>query len=95
VGILKKNLTPLRAIRAKCFDCSGGQPSEIRSCPIMDCPLYPFRLGKNPFSKRKGNIANLRPFPRKNGELSTQKTKNLGIVEDNLIPVLQEGNESV
>lgn len=85
-----KRLTPIKAIRAKCLDCSAGQPSEIRNCQISDCPLYPFRLGKNPFSKRKGNIANLKPFPRKNDELSTGETENSGIVKDNLIPVLHE-----
>jgi hypothetical protein len=43
-----KNLTPLKAIRAKCIDCSGGQLKEVRECIITDCPLYPFRMGTNP-----------------------------------------------
>ena len=43
-----KRLTPLKAIRVKCLDCSGFQPSEIRNCGITDCPLYPYRFGKNP-----------------------------------------------
>ena len=47
-----KNVTPLRAIRLKCLDCSAGQPSEVRECPVTDCPLYPFRFGRNP--NRKG-----------------------------------------
>lgn len=34
------------AIRLKCFDCSGFQKLEIRLCPIKDCALYPYRLGK-------------------------------------------------
>ena len=44
----KKPPTPLRAIRAKCFDCTDGQPIEVKFCPVTDCPLYPFRLGKSP-----------------------------------------------
>jgi len=40
--------TPVKAIRAKCLDCSGDQPSEVRKCEISECPLFPFRLGKNP-----------------------------------------------
>jgi len=41
-------LSPLKSIRAKCVECSAGQPSEIRDCAVMDCPLFPYRLGKNP-----------------------------------------------
>ncbi len=41
-------VTPVKAIRFKCLDCSGGQPSEVRSCNISECPLFPYRLGKNP-----------------------------------------------
>lgn len=40
--------TPLKSIRAKCVECSGGQPSETRDCAVTDCPLFPYRLGKNP-----------------------------------------------
>ncbi len=49
---MKQRLTPIKAIRAKCLECSGGQPSEVRNCTIVDCPLYPYRFGKNP--NRKG-----------------------------------------
>ena len=50
------NLTPLKVIRAKCLDCldcSDGSAHEVRCCPITTCPLYVFRLGKNPFAKRQ------------------------------------------
>ena len=42
---------PVKAIRAKCIECSGSQLSEVANCPIEDCALYPFRFGKNPFRK--------------------------------------------
>ncbi len=42
------NLTPIKAIRAKCLDCMCGQPKEVRLCPMTDCSLYPYRMGKNP-----------------------------------------------
>jgi hypothetical protein len=45
--------TPLQAIRAKCLDCSGGQVKEVRLCPIKSCPLYVFRMGRNPRRKRR------------------------------------------
>lgn len=38
----------LKAIRAKCLDCAGGMPSEVRECQINRCALHPFRLGKRP-----------------------------------------------
>ena len=48
--------TPIKAIRAKCLDCSGGHPSEVKNCVILDCSLYPFRMGKNPNRKGIGRI---------------------------------------
>ena len=39
----------LKAIRAKCKDCCGGSEAEVRRCGMIDCPLWPFRMGTNPF----------------------------------------------
>ena len=39
-------VTPLRAIRTYCLQCSGDSPSEVRFCSIADCPLFGYRLGK-------------------------------------------------
>lgn len=41
-------MTPMRAIRAKCLECSNDNVNEVRECPITDCALYPFRFGHNP-----------------------------------------------
>ena len=41
-------LTPLKAIRAKCLDCSGDSWAEVEQCVIPECPLYPYRFGKRP-----------------------------------------------
>ena len=40
-------MTPMKAIRANCLDCNGTA-NEVKLCPCKDCPLWPFRLGKNP-----------------------------------------------
>ena len=40
---------PVKAIRMKCMDCFGGHRSEVDRCPVKDCALYPFRMGRNPF----------------------------------------------
>ena len=48
-----ENTNVLRAIKLKCLDCSTYNINEIKECPVNKCPLYPFRLGKNPFRKKK------------------------------------------
>jgi len=40
--------TPIKAIRAKCLDCSCFKPKEVRQCTAIDCPIYPFRMGRKP-----------------------------------------------
>ena len=42
------NNSPLKAIRAYCIDCGDGTYSEVRACPVTDCPLYGFRFGIRP-----------------------------------------------
>ncbi|MBU1134510.1 MAG: hypothetical protein KJ569_06330 [Candidatus Omnitrophica bacterium] len=50
-----KKITPIKAVRLKCLDCSAGQPKEIKLCSIEDCALFPYRFGKNPNRKGIGN----------------------------------------
>lgn len=46
-------MSVLKAIRAKCLDCCGGMPSEVRECHITGCALHPYRMGTNPFRKKR------------------------------------------
>ncbi|GAG61678.1 unnamed protein product [marine sediment metagenome] len=46
-------LSPLKAIRANCLDCSGGSQGEVDKCVIPDCPLFPYRFGKRPETAKK------------------------------------------
>lgn len=50
-------LTPVKAIRAKCLDCCGYSPMEVRLCPCTSCSLYPYRMGHSPARKGKGGMA--------------------------------------
>lgn len=43
-----KTLTPMKAMRAKCLDCCCGEVKEVRNCPVTDCPIWPYRMGKRP-----------------------------------------------
>lgn len=38
-------MTPLKAIKAKCLECSCGQITEVKNCPIKDCSLWEYRTG--------------------------------------------------
>ena len=43
--------SPLRAIRSHCLGCARTA-QEVRLCPVTECPLFPYRFGKNPFHGR-------------------------------------------
>ena len=49
---MSEKISPVKAIRAKCIDCCVGEMAEVRNCQIEKCPLYPFRMGKNPYRSR-------------------------------------------
>ena len=44
---------PVKAIREKCLDCCCGSYLEVEKCNIENCPLFPFRFGKNPFRQKR------------------------------------------
>ncbi len=52
-----------KVIRAKCLDCSCGQVQEVAKCTAVRCPLWPYRMGKNPFSTRSGRPDAFRKKP--------------------------------
>lgn len=44
---------PVKAIREKCLDCCCGNAAEVRKCVAVDCALWPYRMGANPFRKKR------------------------------------------
>ena len=74
IEIKTKSITPLKAIRKHCLECSGGSPSEVKNCVIPECPLYQYRLGKNPRRKGIGNNSPSPSFMKKKHNLSSTKT---------------------
>ncbi len=74
-----KELTPLKTIRRKCLECSGGCVSEVRNCTMNDCPLFIYRFGSNPKRRCAGGsnnhvrVVSLLP---KNGETAGIGLKN-------------------
>ena len=57
--------TPIKAIRKKCLDCTCYQPKEVRLCPCIDCPIYPYRMGTRP---SQATIDTLKEFYSENPE---------------------------
>lgn len=49
----------LKAIRAKCLDCSVYQPEEVKNCHLHRCPLWPYRMGKDPNPTKTSKSLNL------------------------------------
>lgn len=39
----------IKVIRKNCLDCDDT-PSNVRKCVNTDCPLWPYRMGVNPFT---------------------------------------------
>ena len=44
--------SPLTAIRAWCVNSQGGSPAAVKACDVMECPFWPFRMGRNSFRGR-------------------------------------------
>jgi hypothetical protein len=44
-----KPISALKVLRLKCLDCCCGSANEVRLCTAVDCPSWPFRLGKSPW----------------------------------------------
>lgn len=55
-----KNLSPLKAIRKHCLDCSDGAYSEVRECRVADCILHKYRFGKRVTSESLSSLKIIR-----------------------------------
>lgn len=51
--------SPGKAIRAYCLSCVCDNAAEVRRCHLTNCPLHPFRFGKNPFYGKKDKAEEL------------------------------------
>jgi hypothetical protein len=58
-----KSVGPLRALRRHCLWCCNGSAQEVKLCPAMSCPLWPFRLGHRPAPEAKAAAADIKLYP--------------------------------
>jgi hypothetical protein len=45
-------LTTLRD--RECIPCRDGRLGEVRRCAVINCPAWPYRMGRNPHNPRRG-----------------------------------------
>ena len=59
-----------------------GQQLEVKLCTAENCPIWPFRFGKNPFINRNQNLTDEQKAERANrmreywNNKNKEKTKN-------------------
>lgn len=79
---LKKQKSPVRAILMMCYECMGGTVGSltkemIKNCASVDCPLYEFRFGVNPYNsltgRQRGNTS--RPHHTSTGSATFENTQ--------------------
>ena len=49
----EKKPRPLEAIRKKCLQCVCDSTKAVRECTTESCALHPFRMGDDPFRKKR------------------------------------------
>ena len=42
-----------RDLRKHCLGCAENV-AEVRRCAIIDCPIWPYRMGRNPHNPKRG-----------------------------------------
>ena len=70
-------LTPIKAIRAKCLECCCGSFTEVKLCGITDCALHAYRFGHRP----KGNNSTLDTNEEENTEATMASDENNEVLE--------------
>jgi hypothetical protein len=80
LGHVQKPL--MKVIREKCNDCVGADPHGLRhievvKCQATGCPLWAYRMGKNPFSTR-GTMSDEQKQAVKKRFALARKKKNEG-----------------
>lgn len=73
-----KRLSTMKAIRMKCFDCSGFDAREVGKCTVIDCALWPWRFGMKPeVSDARGKQTN--PYELSGAEYANPDIPSSGV----------------
>lgn len=75
-----KEVSPMKAIRLKCLDCSCGSSKEVKNCFAKKCPLYQFRFGYK--LDENGNRKKRRKISEEHlQKLKAGRNKNLSLIQ--------------
>jgi hypothetical protein len=47
------DIVRLKQLRQHCLTCAENA-AEVRRCGVIDCPMWAYRLGRNPHNPRRG-----------------------------------------
>ena len=94
--------TPVKAIKAYCLQCCLESAMEVKLCPSEECPLHPFRQGKNPFYKarklteeqKQRNIERLRMFNSQKSQqtVGNSESDSFSSINSHLDPAFDESS---
>lgn len=73
--------SPMKAIRLKCLDCTCFSQKEVKLCVITNCPLHPYRFGKNPGRPKRVYTEEERQVIR--DRFAEMRAKKQSIAKDN------------
>ena len=79
-----KEITPMKAIRQKCLDCSCGSSEEVKNCFAKKCPLYQFRFGyklDENGNKKKKNLTDEQRKEMSERLKKVRENKNLSLLK--------------
>lgn len=68
VNKMQERVSRSKAIRLKCLDCCCGQSAEVRRCPVTECALWRYRMGK----EENDELRPVRKNPQKSDEISDE-----------------------
>lgn len=78
----QRQLTPIKAIRAKCLDCCCDSNNEVKCCTVTQCALWPYRLGRNPYRQELTQEEKAR-----RAELAKKARENIGKKQETTLGV--------
>jgi len=79
-----KEVSPMKAIRQKCLDCSCGSSEEVKNCFAKKCPLYQFRFGyklDENGNKKKKNLTDEQRKEMSERLKKVRENKNLSLLK--------------
>ncbi len=50
---MPEGIKSYKDLRRHCLTCAETIP-EVRHCTIIDCPIWPYRMGRNPHNPKRG-----------------------------------------